>query len=96
MHAQSNLCDVCYTNCLTLNSQEMGITEHYDEVLHILHGVFKHIFTGLEERCPELLTTIRKQYASEPVQFTDEPCIIHWQDAISYLREAGLEVCVTI
>jgi aspartyl-tRNA synthetase len=96
MYAQSNLCGVHCTYCLALNFQEMGITEHYNEVLHILHDVFKHIFTGLEERYPDLLTIIRKQYASEPVQFTDEPCIIHWQDAISYLRETGLEVCVKL
>jgi hypothetical protein len=50
-----------HSACFDFKTQEMGITEHYDEVLHILHGVFKHIFTGLEERHPDLLSTIRKQ-----------------------------------
>ncbi|KAG5178813.1 aspartyl-tRNA synthetase [Tribonema minus] len=70
---------------------EMGIYDHYNEVLHVLHGLFKHIFTGLEERFATELAAIRTQYYSEPVTFTEEPCIVHWEDAIAMLREAGHE-----
>jgi aspartyl-tRNA synthetase len=70
----------------------MGITDHYNEVLRVLHGLFKHIFTGLEERFGEELAVIRQQYDSAPVQFTEEPCVVHWEDAIAMLREAGHEV----
>ena len=34
---------------------------------------------------------IRQQYASEPVAFTDEACILHWPEAMQMLREAGME-----
>lgn len=43
-------------------------------------------------RCAKELATIRQQYDSEPVQFTDEPCILHWPEAMAMLREAGVEV----
>jgi aspartyl/asparaginyl-tRNA synthetase len=33
---------------------------------------------------------VRAQYFSEPVVFTDEPCIVHWPDGIAMLREAGV------
>ena len=40
---------------------EMGITEHYDEVLGVTHRMFKHIFEGLEKRFPTELKAIRAQ-----------------------------------
>ena len=70
----------------------MAITDHYMEVLRVLHTMFKHIFQGLETRHASLLQTVRSQYHSEPVQFTAEPCVVHWEDAICMLREAGNEV----
>ena len=73
---------------------EMAITEHYDETLHVAHNMFKHIFNGLEERYSKELAVIRQQYHSEPVQFTDEPCIVHWDDGMNMLKEAGEEVDV--
>jgi len=70
---------------------EMAIFEHYNEVLVILHKLFRHIFEGLEKRLPRELEVIRKQYYSTPVAFTEEPCIVHWEDAISWLKEAQVE-----
>lgn len=29
---------------------EMAIHGHYNEVLHVTHNMFKHIFNGLEQR----------------------------------------------
>jgi len=69
---------------------EMAIGEHYDEVLGVSHRMFKHMFQGLEERWPKELSAVRQQYASEPVKFTEEPCIVHWEDGIKMLREAGV------
>jgi len=68
---------------------EMSINEHYQETLHVLHNVFKHIFNGLEDKHANLLSIIREQYDSSPVIFTDEPCIIHWPEAMSMLKELG-------
>jgi hypothetical protein len=35
---------------------------------------------------------VRQQYASEPVRFTEEACIVHWPEAMGMLRAAGMEV----
>lgn len=43
------------------------------------------------DRYAKELSIIRQQYASEPVAFTDEPCILHWPEAIAMLRESGME-----
>jgi len=69
---------------------EMAIDEHYDEVLGVCHRMFKHMFTSLEERLPAELAAVRAQYYSEPVAFTEEPCIVHWEDGIAMLRAAGV------
>ena len=68
---------------------EMTLDEHYNEVLAIAHRMFKHIFEGLETRFAKELAIIREQYASDPVAFTDGPCIVHWPEAIRMLREEG-------
>eukprot|EP01038_Epipyxis_sp_PR26KG_P005702 gene5702-7870_t len=71
---------------------EMAITEHYDEVLHVIHNLFRHIFDGLETKYSKELAVIRQQYPSEPVRFTDQPLIIHWPEGMKMLRDAGEEV----
>jgi aspartyl-tRNA synthetase len=68
---------------------EMSITEHYNEVLEVIHRTFKHIFDGLEERYARELSIIRQQYPSQPVQFTPAPCIIHWHEGMKMLEESG-------
>ena len=68
---------------------EMAINEHYDETLVVLHKMFKHIFTNMEERFAKELAVVREQYASAPVRFTEEPCIIHWDEGMTMLQEAG-------
>jgi len=70
---------------------EMAINDHYNEVLQVMHKLFRKIFTGLEERYAAELKVIRTQYASEPVAFTEEPCIIHWGEAMEMLQAAGVE-----
>ncbi|CAM9132998.1 unnamed protein product [Chrysoparadoxa australica] len=68
---------------------EMPIQEHYNEVIRVLHGMFKVMFQGLEERFATDLATIREQYVSEPVAFTEEPCVLHWEEGLELLRAAG-------
>jgi aspartyl-tRNA synthetase len=70
----------------------MAINDHYTETLEVVHSVFKHIFTGLETRWSKELAVIRQQYASEPVTFTEEPCILHWPEGIEILKDAGFDV----
>lgn len=71
---------------------EMEIKDHYDETLEVLHGLFKYIFNGLETRFAKEVAIIRTQYDSEPVEFTDEPCILHWEEAMEILSEKGFDM----
>ena len=58
--------------------------------------MFKHIFMGLEERHAKELEVIREQYFSEPVEFTDEPCVLHWDEAMDILKEKEFDVGDTL
>jgi aspartyl-tRNA synthetase len=71
---------------------EMTIIDHYVETLTVVHNMFKHIFNGLETRWSKELAIVREQYASEPVTFTDEPCIIHWPEAMTILKDSGFDM----
>ena len=71
---------------------EMAIDEHYMETLEVVHKMFKHIFENLEVRWERELAVIRAQYDSEPITFTDEPCVLHWPEAMDILRESGFDM----
>ncbi|GFH53452.1 aspartyl-tRNA synthetase [Chaetoceros tenuissimus] len=71
---------------------EMAINDHYMETLEVVHNCFKHIFEGLETRYAKELAVIREQYHSEPVTFTDEPCVLHWPEAQEILKEKGFDM----
>lgn len=85
-HTRRHLCE------FTGLDLEMAINDHYMETLEVIHGMFKHIFTGLETRMEKELAVIRQQYASEPCTFTDDPCVIHWPEAMKILEEEGLDI----
>mmetsp|Transcript_17878 Transcript_17878/g.27620 ORF Transcript_17878/g.27620 Transcript_17878/m.27620 type:complete len:615 (-) Transcript_17878:2735-4579(-) len=85
-HTRRHLCE------FTGLDLEMSINDHYSETLEVIHNMFKHIFTGLEDRWSKELSIIREQYASEPVTFTDEPCLLHWPEAMDILREKGFDM----
>mmetsp|Transcript_13575 Transcript_13575/g.16472 ORF Transcript_13575/g.16472 Transcript_13575/m.16472 type:complete len:629 (+) Transcript_13575:130-2016(+) len=71
---------------------EMAITDHYMETLEVIHKCFKHIFNGLETRHAKELSIIREQYHSEPLTFTEEPCVIHWPEAQEILTDKGFDM----
>ena len=71
---------------------EMSIDDHYMETLEVVHNMFKHIFTGLESRWAKELSVVREQYHSEAVTFTDEPCVLHWPEAMEILKEKGIDI----
>lgn len=54
----------------------------------------KSIFSGLEERFKDQLDAVRLQYPSEAVRVTEGPLVVHWEDGIQMLRDAGHEVCL--
>lgn len=80
-HTRRHLCE------FTGLDLEMAIEDHYMETLEIIHKMFKHIFNGLETRWANELAVVRQQYASEPVAFTDEPCVLHWPEAMELLKD---------
>lgn len=71
---------------------EMAISDHYMETLEVVHKCFVHIFSGLETRFAKELAMIREQYASEPLTFTDEPCVLHWPEAQEILSGKGFDM----
>jgi aspartyl-tRNA synthetase len=85
-HTRRHLCE------FTGLDLEMAIHDHYMEALEVIHAMFKHIFNGLETRWARELAVIREQYESEPVTFTDEPCVLHWPEAMQILKDEGFDV----
>jgi aspartyl/asparaginyl-tRNA synthetase len=71
---------------------EMAIDDHYMETLEVIHTMFRHIFTGLESRLAKELAVIREQYPSEPCTFTEEPCVLHWPEAMEILKDEGFDI----
>ena len=51
-----------------------------------------HIFSGLETRYAKEIAVIREQYDSEPLTFTDEPCVLHWPEAQEILSSKGFDM----
>mmetsp|Transcript_15884 Transcript_15884/g.18079 ORF Transcript_15884/g.18079 Transcript_15884/m.18079 type:complete len:633 (+) Transcript_15884:94-1992(+) len=85
-HTRRHLCE------FTGLDLEMTINDHYMETLEVIHEMFKHIFIGLESRMSKELAVIREQYASEPVSFTEDPCVIHWSEAMEILKENNFDI----
>ena len=85
-HTRRHLCE------FTGLDLEMAIHDHYLEALEVVHTMFKHIFQGLETRHAKELAVIREQYDSSPVAFTDDPCVLHWPEAMDLLRKEGFEI----
>lgn len=85
-HTRRHLCE------FTGLDLEMAIDDHYLEALDVVHSMFRHIFVGLETRWAKELSVIREQYASEPVTFTEEPCVLHWPEAMEILKEKGFDL----
>jgi aspartyl-tRNA synthetase len=85
-HTRRHLCE------FTGLDLEMAIHDSYLETLHVIHDLFKHIFNGLETRWAKELKVIREQYESEPVTFTNEPCILHWPEAMDILKQEGFDI----
>jgi aspartyl-tRNA synthetase len=69
----------------------MAIQDHYMEALEVIHAMFRHIFTGLETRWARELQYVREQYASDPVTFTEAPCVLHWPEAMEILQDKGFD-----
>jgi hypothetical protein len=45
------------------------------------------MFNNIEIKFKKELEVIRMQYPSSPITFTDEPLIIHWEEAMNLLTK---------
>jgi len=69
---------------------EMTIKEHYFEILEVIHGMFIHIFKGIETRLATELQAISKQFPFiQPFQYTENPVWITFHEAVALLNEVG-------
>ncbi|PVU90684.1 hypothetical protein BB561_004776 [Smittium simulii] len=71
---------------------EMSFKEHYHEVMYLIGELFIHIFSNLEKQYSHEIEIINRQYPFEPLKFTDKPLKLDFKDAVSLLREAGVEM----
>lgn len=73
---------------------EMEITEHYNEILDMLDGLFVSIFDGLEERFAKQLAVVRSKWTTPKFQYWygKQQLRLGWPEGIALLREAGVEI----
>lgn len=87
-HTHRHLCE------FTGLDLEMEITEHYNEILDVLDGLFTSIFAGLEKRFSKQLSVVRSKWPTLPFKFFHgrQQLRLKWPEAISLLRESGVEI----
>ena len=73
---------------------EMEITNHYHEILHLVHYLFKFIFEKLENdpKFKQDIQIIRQTYNYKPLVIPDTPLILSFAEGVKLLRENGIEV----
>ncbi|KAF9531975.1 hypothetical protein CPB83DRAFT_848129 [Crepidotus variabilis] len=52
---------------------EMAIEEHYHEVMELLDGMLKHIFTGLRNKYKKEIETVQKQFPADDFKWREGP-----------------------
>uniref|UniRef100_A0A915NZS4 Aspartate--tRNA ligase, cytoplasmic n=1 Tax=Meloidogyne floridensis TaxID=298350 RepID=A0A915NZS4_9BILA len=70
---------------------EMAFKFHYHEAMLTVAELMCEIFAHLQKNFQPEIEAVRKQYPSEPFIFTEKPLIIQYSQAVSMLREAGVE-----
>jgi nondiscriminating aspartyl-tRNA synthetase len=71
---------------------EMSFKYHYHEVMDTIGLLFTDLFKGLQEFYDTEIEIINQQYKIEPFKFLDPPIKLEFSQAISLLREAGIEI----
>ena len=70
---------------------EMEIKEHYSEVMDLIGGLFKNIFTGLQKNFSKEIKIVNEQYELEDFIFAEETVILTFEEGVNLLKEAGIE-----
>jgi len=85
-HTRRHLCE--YTGL----DLEMRIKNNYHELLHIVHNLIIFIFQSLELNHEKELSLIREHSNYQPIQYTDQPCIVTWKQAQEILQREGYDI----
>ncbi|CAA79536.1 Aspartate--tRNA ligase, cytoplasmic [Caenorhabditis elegans] len=71
---------------------EMAFNFHYHEVMETIAEVLTQMFKGLQQNYQDEIAAVGNQYPAEPFQFCEPPLILKYPDAITLLRENGIEI----
>ncbi|KAI6225229.1 Aspartate--tRNA ligase, cytoplasmic [Aphelenchoides fujianensis] len=71
---------------------EMAFKFHYHEAMYTVAGVMIDVFKYLQSKFQPEIEAVRRQYASEPFLFTDEPLVLKYEEGVAMLREDGVEM----
>lgn len=61
-------------------------------MLDTIGGMFTDMFRGLRDQYAKEIETVASQYPAEPFKFLDPPLRLEYLEAVSMLREAGVEM----
>lgn len=73
---------------------EMTIEEHYHEVMEMLDGMLKHIFSGLRNKYKKEIETVQKQFPADDFKWREGPegtLRLTFKEAVAILVEDGVE-----
>lgn len=68
---------------------EMAIDEHYHEVLRVLDGTFKAIFTHVYENYRSEIEVVKRQFPHDDLVWLEQTPIIPFAEGIRMLNESG-------
>lgn len=68
---------------------EMAINEHYHEVLTVLDGCFKSIFTGLYKRYRHEIDIVKTAFPHEDLVWLEKTPVIPYAEAVQMLNDSG-------
>ena len=72
---------------------EMAIEEHYHEVMELLDGMLKSIFSGLREKYKKEIEVVQKQFPADDFTWREGPegtLKLTFKEAIDILVEDGV------
>uniref|UniRef100_A0A336MEG7 Aspartate--tRNA ligase, cytoplasmic n=1 Tax=Culicoides sonorensis TaxID=179676 RepID=A0A336MEG7_CULSO len=71
---------------------EMAFKYHYHEVLNTIGDTFTEIFKGLRDDFAQEIAAVGQQFNVEPFKFLEPPLKLEFHEAVTMLREAGVEM----
>jgi len=71
---------------------EMAFKEHYHEALTVIGDMFISMFKGLQKRYATEIEIVNKQFPADPFKFVEPALVLKYPEAISMLREGGVEI----